>query len=563
MASRYWVGGTGTWDSTSTTNWSATSGGAGGASAPTTIDDAIFDSNSGSGTCTVNATAACRDVTVNSSTLVLSYGANCTVTRNLILTSGSVNINGNTITALAFSSTNSNVRTVNFGTGGKFICSSPTSPWNTNTATNLTISGTGTLDCTDNTAGSRNILFGTLVESSTINVNVLAGTGTVTLTGSVKNLDFTGFAGTLSNGARTIYGNLIVSSGMTCTAGTSATTFAATSGTQQITTNGVALDFPLTFNGVGGTFQLQDNCTVGSTRTVTLTNGTLDLNSKTLSCGILSASGSGVRTLTAGASGQINLTGSSATIINIGTTTNLTVTNTPTTVNCTYSGSAGTRTIACGGINSQGFFNVNVTAGSDIVTNSGSCRLYSLDFTGFTGTWTNAGTRTAIFQNFKLSSGMTVSSSAVPLEFTGTSGTGTITNNGKTLDMPITFTGLGGTWEFADALTQGSTRAFTITDGTIKLKAGATSTVNAFATSGSNQKYLQSTTAGSQATLSQASGTVNASYLTIKDINATGGATWNAYRNLSNIDSGNNTGWDFLSTPVTTTTLAMRLGFGL
>ena len=29
MADRYWVGGAGTWDATTTTNWSATSGGAG------------------------------------------------------------------------------------------------------------------------------------------------------------------------------------------------------------------------------------------------------------------------------------------------------------------------------------------------------------------------------------------------------------------------------------------------------------------------------------------------------------------------------------------------------
>ncbi len=42
MADRYWVGGTGTWDTTSTTNWSATSGGASGASVPTTADNVIF-----------------------------------------------------------------------------------------------------------------------------------------------------------------------------------------------------------------------------------------------------------------------------------------------------------------------------------------------------------------------------------------------------------------------------------------------------------------------------------------------------------------------------------------
>ncbi len=48
MADRYWVGGGGPWDTTSTTNWSATSGGASGATAPTAIDNVIFDANSGS-----------------------------------------------------------------------------------------------------------------------------------------------------------------------------------------------------------------------------------------------------------------------------------------------------------------------------------------------------------------------------------------------------------------------------------------------------------------------------------------------------------------------------------
>lgn len=47
MANRYWVGGTGSWDTTTTSNWSATSGGATGESAPTSADDVFFDSNSG------------------------------------------------------------------------------------------------------------------------------------------------------------------------------------------------------------------------------------------------------------------------------------------------------------------------------------------------------------------------------------------------------------------------------------------------------------------------------------------------------------------------------------
>jgi hypothetical protein len=60
MPNRYWVGGTGTWDTSSTANWSATSGGAGGASAPTISDDVYLDSNSGVGVITTTTTASSR-----------------------------------------------------------------------------------------------------------------------------------------------------------------------------------------------------------------------------------------------------------------------------------------------------------------------------------------------------------------------------------------------------------------------------------------------------------------------------------------------------------------------
>lgn len=45
-ASRYWVGDGGDWDNADTTHWAATSGGAGGASVPTSADDVFFDANS-------------------------------------------------------------------------------------------------------------------------------------------------------------------------------------------------------------------------------------------------------------------------------------------------------------------------------------------------------------------------------------------------------------------------------------------------------------------------------------------------------------------------------------
>lgn len=52
MADRYWVGGTANWDGTAGTKWATTSGGAGGASVPTTADDVFFSALS-TGTCTI------------------------------------------------------------------------------------------------------------------------------------------------------------------------------------------------------------------------------------------------------------------------------------------------------------------------------------------------------------------------------------------------------------------------------------------------------------------------------------------------------------------------------
>lgn len=83
MADRYWVGGSGTWDASSTTNWAASSGGTAGASAPTAADNVFFDANSnvGTGAFTVTVSAAvCNDFTVGSPTsldgaMTLAFGS--------------------------------------------------------------------------------------------------------------------------------------------------------------------------------------------------------------------------------------------------------------------------------------------------------------------------------------------------------------------------------------------------------------------------------------------------------------------------------------------------------
>jgi hypothetical protein len=218
------------------------------------------------------------------------------------------------------------------------------------------------------------------------------------------------------------------------------------------------------------------------------------------------------------------------------------------TVNFTYSG-ANSRTVTIGytaGLTRN--INANITAGSGTFTISGTTHINNFNCTGFSGSL-SPGTL-HLTGNVTLGSSMSIVAGTQVINFTG-SGSRTITTNGVTIDRPISLPAAasGVVVNFADALTQGSTRAFTITAGTLKLKNGVTSTVGAFATSGTQQKFLSSTVAGSQATLTQAGGRVNASYLTIEDIDATGGATWDAFTNRRNIDDGNNDGWNFLSIP--------------
>lgn len=325
--------------------------------------------------------------------------------------------------------------------------------------------------------------------------------------------------------------------------------FSATTTENTITSNGFSFTNTFTFDGIGGAWALQDNLTITSNRSFTLINGSVNLNDKTLTCGLFSTNVSNSRTLSFG-TGKIVVSGNNTTVMSANAS-NLTVSGSR-RVEFSYAGATGTRTIGLmATVTEATALDCYILGGTDIVTTTGNLRgARNLDFTGFAGTYTlNPTVAVGIYGDLTFSAGMTLSAANVGIEFRKSTGTQTVTTNGKTIDFPIGFNATG-TIAFQDALTQGSTRNFTITNGTVQLKNGVTSTVGNFLTSGTNQKFLQSTTLGSQATLSEASGTVNASYLTIRDINATGGATWNAYTDNGNIDAGNVDGWDFGISPV-------------
>jgi hypothetical protein len=253
-----------------------------------------------------------QPITINSPTGTVQLLDNVTSNLTVTLTFGTLDLSsGNrTLTCNAFASSNSNTRSILFGTGNITITGNATTIWNMATATNFTHTGTPTVNCIyAGATGTRTFSHGGTLsgnEANAVSINVTAGTDIFGNSGAVKNLNFTGFSGTIGTSVRTIYGNLTIPNTIANNLNTGTWIFAATLGIQQVTTNGNVLDFPLTINGVGGTVRLQDDLTMGATRTFTLTNGTLNLNNKVLTAGTISTSNSNTRSIDFGRNGVIN-----------------------------------------------------------------------------------------------------------------------------------------------------------------------------------------------------------------------------------------------------------------
>ena len=194
---RYWVGGTANWDATAGTKWATTSGGAGGASVPTSADDVYFDAAS-TGTCTIaSGNTGAKSINCTGFAGGLSFSATITLSGSLTLVAGmtvtgtgSIQFNGTgtltsagkslgaitvigsgitvdlgdalissgaitltqgtfttnnyNVTASALSSSNSNTRTINLGSSTVTLSSNNGFVFSTNT--NLTFNaGTSTI----------------------------------------------------------------------------------------------------------------------------------------------------------------------------------------------------------------------------------------------------------------------------------------------------------------------------------------------------------------------------------------------------------------------------------
>ena len=347
MADRYWRGGTGTWNTTSTTNWSATSGGAGGASVPTASDNVIFDQAatynvtmtgalvclsitvsagtvsfltgttptlavSGSmsliagtvwtstGAITFNATTTGKTITTGGTTIngaITFNGAGGAwtlgdalitgVTLTTTLTAGTLNLNNFNLTTGIFSSSNTNTRAINFGSGNiilshtslaQTVLSMATATGFTYTSSGTLASGTGCFQATMST--TRTFVFGTTGGSSTNAPNLYIDSGasgcTITTGSWFNELNF-GTSNCLL-GATSLNLNQLVSN--SSTSNVSGLT-ANMRGTGYVYTN--TSIGPLVINSTNGTTYI--NSSTVTCTTCTLTSGTLDLfTNGTLTC---------------------------------------------------------------------------------------------------------------------------------------------------------------------------------------------------------------------------------------------------------------------------------------
>lgn len=275
-----------------------------------------------------NTTTFVPPIAIESATGTLQLAEDTTCSATFTLTSGTLDLsNGNRVlTCSTFVFVGALTRAILFGSGNINVTATTGVVLNCNNGSGFSYTGTPAFNLTGGGAGTRTITLvqSGFTEANSVNVYITSGSGNIATSGTglyVRTLDFTGFSGTFSRTTgSTHFGNLIFGSGMTVTASGSFIAFSATSGIQQVATNGVVLDNPITQNGVGGAVQLQDNLTIGTTRTYTLANGSLDVNGKILTAGIFTSSGVSTRTLNLGANGRLVVNGGNCSVSTTGLT---------------------------------------------------------------------------------------------------------------------------------------------------------------------------------------------------------------------------------------------------
>lgn len=376
MADRYLVV-AGNWNADA--NWSATDGGAGGASFPVAGDNAYITATSGTKQVTVNVNSACAvlDCTGSTSASPVLLAANLTVSGTFTL------IGAAGARKYLYSTTRGTARTVSAGTVAfqyvdlEDITGAGAGSWDLSAITGLSGDCGGNSGITFTTPasnwlrGSGDRLFSTAANWANA-VGGAAGSGRVPLpqdtayldatTGSgtitqdlvrVGALTCTGHTGTLTVGvASTVYGSWTLGTGQTFTLNVFKLTFSGRNASPgyTLTCSGKQMANDPTFDSATGKWTLGDAYNSGSSnRGITLVSGTLSDGGFSHTSGGLVISGTATRTLLKSGSWNLTSNGSAISPFNAQTTTGLTYTDTG---SMTFTGSltAGNSSIFLGGL---------------------------------------------------------------------------------------------------------------------------------------------------------------------------------------------------------------------
>ena len=508
MANRFWVGGTGTWNTTSTTNWSTASGGASGASVPTAADSVFFDQ---AGTYTVTMTGAlnCLDITVSAGTVTFATGTTPTlsIAGSMSLLAGTVWSANGAITFTA-TTTGKTVTTSGVTIAGSMAFNGAGGGWTLgsaltcNSAIGLT---TGTFDTSSSGNYAVTATNFSAAGSATRTINFNAST--ITLTGT------NGFNGGLATGITFNAGTSQINlSNVTTTLSTPGLTFynvaftsTTTAGTRVVTGANTYNNFAVTAPSTAGvaTVTFDSKQIINGTLSTTGTAGNQRVFFASATYGIAQDLAVNVTpSLTDADFRGIYVTGTAAPISgtrigNRGECRNITF-STPKTVylnaatDLGWSGNAWASSSG-GAVNTNNFplpqdtaviNNTSTTTGltfsssiTYLPTVDCSTRTNALSFTvnanTVYGSWTN---------------GSGISFNGVnTLTFQG-GGTQTITSAGKTFSGPITIDTYGGTVQLADALNIGA-NTLTVTNGTFTT-AGYAVTAGGMSSNNSNVRTI-------------------------------------------------------------------------
>lgn len=463
MADRYWVGGTAAWDGTAGTKWSATSGGPGGASVPTTADDVFFNASS-TGTVTVS--------TGNTG----AKSINCTGFTGTIAGTAAISIAGSVTLVAGMSYTHTGTAT--FTGTGTLITAGKTFSAVTVDGVGITLTlgdalniSTRTLTITNGTfdTGNYNVTAGSVSSSNTNTRTITLGSSTLTLNNNIGFSTSTNL--TLNSGTSqiTLTGNAASFNGGSLTFYNVSFTGTGVVAIRQIT--GVN-----TFNNLSITpptaglivFDIFDNQTVSGTLTCAGSSAIARLHlrsdilgtTRTLTVNSLSANDCDFRDITlAGAAAGTSPTRAGDCGGNSGITFPAPKTVYRVGTNTTWSGSTSWALTSGGGGSNNNYplpqdtaIINNDTALTGTLSLSGRINAGTLDASArTTGITINFGSTLVVYGSFVLGSGVTVTGTAT-CTFAGR-GTTDFTSAGKTITFSVTVQTFGGTFRLLDAFT--------------------------------------------------------------------------------------------------------------